>query len=119
MAVVIVLEAAWDGHFALSSAFHQAGHRVLAVQNPSVLQSTLRATPADALVVDTAIPGVCIAGIGALAAEAGVPAVATGYTPWKAVGGFSTFVPKPAGPAALVEAVGEVLRTPTLSCAAA
>lgn len=119
MAVVIVLEDAWDGHFVLSTAFHQAGHRVLAIQHPSVLQSTLRGTPADALVVDTAIPGVCLSGIGALAAEAGVPVVATGYSPWSPVGGLSAFVPKPAGPAALVKVLGEVLNAPALSCAAA
>jgi CheY-like chemotaxis protein len=118
MAVVIVLEDAWDGHFVLSSAFHHAGHQVLAIQHPSMLLSTLRGTHVDALVVDTAIPGVCMAGIGALAAEAGLPVVATGYSPWTPVRGLAAFVPKPAGPAALVKALGEMLSA-GVTCAAA
>jgi hypothetical protein len=114
-----VLEDGWDGHYMLSSACHQAGHKVLAIQHPSVLRSTLRASAADVLVVDTAIPGVCMAGISDLAAEAGVPVVVTGYSPWTPVQGLAAFVPKPTSPAALVKALGEVLSTATLPCAAA
>jgi CheY-like chemotaxis protein len=117
MALVNVLEDGWDGHYVLSSACHQAGHQVLAVQHPSFLASTLRANPADALVVDTAIPGVCLSGIGALAADAGLPVVATGYSPWTPVHGLAAFVPKPATAAALVRALDEVLDTLPLAAA--
>jgi DNA-binding NtrC family response regulator len=117
MALVIVLEDGWDGHYVLSNACHQAGHQVVAVQHPSFLASTLRANPADALLVDTAIPGVCLSGIGALAVDAGLPVVATGYGPWSPVSGLAAYVPKPASPAALVRALDRVLETLPLAAA--
>jgi hypothetical protein len=119
MAVVLVLEDGWDGHYVLSSACHQAGHQVLAVQHPAFLQATLSGSHVDALVVDTALPGICMSGIVTLAADAGLPLVATGYGPWTPVRGLAAFVPKPSTPAALVKVLGDVLDASQLPCAAA
>jgi CheY-like chemotaxis protein len=119
MALVIVLEDGWDGHYVLSSACHQAGYQVLAVQHPASLQSTVRSNAAAALIVDTALPGVSMSGIGAIAAEAGLPVLATGYGPWPPMLGLAGFVPKPASPAALLKALDDILLPARVPCAAA
>lgn len=110
MARVVVLEDAWDGHYVLSTACHQAGHQVLAVQHPSLLAAALRSATADVILVDAAIPGVSLSGIETLAAEVGLPVVATGYGPWTPVRGLSAFVQKPAAPSALLTAVETALQ---------
>jgi CheY-like chemotaxis protein len=109
MATVVVLEDGWDGHYVLSTAVHQAGHQVLAVQHPSLLPAALRGAAADVLLVDAAIPGVSLGGIEALAAESGLPVIATGYGPWAPVRGLTAFVQKPASPGALVHALESAL----------